>query len=80
MGAPSVGDADNFRLYHTPGFGWRWPLKFRRVPTLSKGSFVSPIFSWDMCSLYMDQLELKEQTIHVRIAGVDAPEVRWLYK
>jgi endonuclease YncB( thermonuclease family) len=24
--------------------------------------------------------ELKEQTIHVRIAGVDAPEVRWLYK
>lgn len=50
----SVGDADNFRLYHTPGFGWRWPLKFRRVPTLSK--------------------ELKEQTIHVRIAGVDAPE------
>ncbi|KAG2079665.1 SNase-domain-containing protein [Suillus discolor] len=50
----SVGDGDNFRLYHTPGFGWRWPLKFRRVPTLSK--------------------ELKEQTIHVRIAGVDAPE------
>lgn len=50
----SVGDADNFRLYHTPGFGWRWPLKVRRVPTLSK--------------------ELKEQTIHIRIAGVDAPE------
>ncbi|KAG1849531.1 SNase-domain-containing protein [Suillus subluteus] len=42
----SVGDADNFRLYHTPGLGG--------VPTLSK--------------------ELKEQTIHVRIAGVDAPE------
>ncbi|KAG2051158.1 staphylococcal nuclease, partial [Suillus hirtellus] len=50
----SVGDGDNFRLYHTPGFGWRWPLKFRRVPALSK--------------------ELKEQTIHIRIAGVDAPE------
>ncbi|KAG2133784.1 SNase-domain-containing protein [Suillus bovinus] len=50
----SVGDADNFRLYHTPGFGWRWPLKFRRVPTLNK--------------------DLREQTIHVRIAGVDAPE------
>ncbi|KZP27968.1 nuclease [Athelia psychrophila] len=50
----SVGDADNFRLYHTPGFGWRWPLKFRRVPTLSK--------------------ELKDETIHIRIAGVDAPE------
>ncbi|KAG0693870.1 hypothetical protein DFH29DRAFT_785082, partial [Suillus ampliporus] len=50
----SVGDADNFRLCHTPAIGWRWPLKFRRVPTLSK--------------------KLKDQTIHVRIAGVDAPE------
>jgi hypothetical protein len=29
---------------------------------------------------HMNQKELKEQTIHVRIAGVDAPEVRWLYK
>ncbi|KAF8836238.1 staphylococcal nuclease [Paxillus ammoniavirescens] len=50
----SVGDADNFRLYHTPGIGWRWPLKFRRVPTTSK--------------------DLKDKTIHIRIAGVDAPE------
>jgi len=33
----SVGDADNFRLYHTPGFGWRWPLKFRSVPETVKG-------------------------------------------
>ncbi|KAG1750365.1 uncharacterized protein EDB91DRAFT_1333888 [Suillus paluster] len=32
--------------------GWRWPLKFRRVTTLSK-----------------------DQTIHVRIASVDAPEI-----
>ncbi|KAN0080311.1 hypothetical protein V8E55_009877 [Tylopilus felleus] len=50
----SVGDADDFRLYHTPGMGWRWPFKIRRVPTRRK--------------------ELKNQTIHVRIAGVDAPE------
>ncbi|CAG8651574.1 17202_t:CDS:2, partial [Acaulospora colombiana] len=28
----SVGDGDNFRLYHTPGFGWKSPLKFRSVP------------------------------------------------
>ncbi|KAF9235906.1 hypothetical protein BU15DRAFT_89387 [Melanogaster broomeanus] len=49
----SVADADNFKLYHTPGFGWRWPLKFRRVPT---------------------GRELKDKTIHIRIAGVDAPE------
>ncbi|PBK96916.1 nuclease [Armillaria gallica] len=32
----SVGDSDNFRLYHTPAFGWRWPIKFRRVPTTAK--------------------------------------------
>ncbi|KAK0459786.1 uncharacterized protein EV420DRAFT_1537723 [Desarmillaria tabescens] len=32
----SVGDSDNFRLYHTPAFGWRWPIKFRRVPTNAK--------------------------------------------
>ena len=33
----SVGDADNFRLYHTPGIGWRWPLKFRTIPTTRGG-------------------------------------------
>ncbi|CAE6453935.1 unnamed protein product [Rhizoctonia solani] len=31
-----VGDADNFRLYHTPGPFWFWPFKFRKVPTNSK--------------------------------------------
>ncbi|KAG9310867.1 SNase-domain-containing protein [Chiua virens] len=50
----SVGDADDFRLFHTPGFGWQWPLKIRRVPVRRK--------------------DLKDQTIHIRIAGVDAPE------
>ncbi|KAK6531917.1 putative endonuclease lcl3 [Orbilia ellipsospora] len=52
----SVGDADNFRMYHTPGgkwAGWGW-LPGRKVPESRK--------------------ELKGQTIHVRIAGVDAPE------
>ncbi|KAH8093112.1 SNase-domain-containing protein [Cristinia sonorae] len=49
----SVGDNDNFRLYHTPAFGWRWPLKFRRVPI---------------------RKNLKGQTIHIRLAGIDAPE------
>ncbi|KAA8893387.1 hypothetical protein FN846DRAFT_537111 [Sphaerosporella brunnea] len=52
----SVGDGDNFRIYHTPGgrlLGWGW-LPGRRVPTLKK--------------------DLKDQTVHVRIAGVDAPE------
>ncbi|KAF3192016.1 putative endonuclease lcl3 [Orbilia oligospora] len=50
----SVGDADNFRLFHTPGgrwTGWGW---LRRIPEGRK--------------------MLKGQTIHIRIAGVDAPE------
>ena len=34
----SVGDADNFRLYHTPGFGWRGLLKFRHVPSTTRGA------------------------------------------
>ncbi|KIO30478.1 hypothetical protein M407DRAFT_69214 [Tulasnella calospora MUT 4182] len=50
----SVGDGDNFRLYHTPGLFWRWPIKLRRVPTETKA--------------------LKDQTLHIRMAGVDAPE------
>ncbi|KAI8982592.1 hypothetical protein BDB01DRAFT_723504 [Pilobolus umbonatus] len=47
----AVGDSDNFRLYHTPGWGWHW---IRQVPKKRK--------------------ELLNQTIAVRIAGVDAPE------
>ncbi|KAI0075237.1 staphylococcal nuclease [Panus rudis PR-1116 ss-1] len=50
----SVGDSDGFRLYHTPGFGWRWPFKFRSVPSTNK--------------------ELQNQTLSIRIAGIDAPE------
>ncbi|RDX49048.1 staphylococcal nuclease [Lentinus brumalis] len=50
----SVGDADNFRVYHTPGIGWRWPLKFRSIP--------------------VGRTDLKDKTIHIRMAGVDAPE------
>ncbi|TCD62835.1 putative endonuclease lcl3 [Steccherinum ochraceum] len=50
----SVGDNDNFRLYHTPGIGWKWPLKLKRVPTKRDG--------------------LRDQTIHIRLAGIDAPE------
>ncbi|KAI9892309.1 MAG: putative endonuclease lcl3 [Vezdaea aestivalis] len=50
----SVGDGDDFRLFHTPGgrmAGWGW---FRHVPE--------------------SRTALAHQTIHVRIAGVDAPE------
>ncbi|KAI4868556.1 SNase-domain-containing protein [Hypoxylon rubiginosum] len=50
----SVGDGDNFHLYHTPGgrmAGWGW---LRRVP--------------------VKRAELKNKTIPIRIAGIDAPE------
>ncbi|KAF7503874.1 hypothetical protein GJ744_003071 [Endocarpon pusillum] len=53
----SVGDGDNFRVFHTPGgrlAGWGW-LPWRRVPNEKK--------------------ELKNKTIHIRLAGVDAPEL-----
>ncbi|ORY28499.1 hypothetical protein BCR39DRAFT_468219 [Naematelia encephala] len=50
----SVGDGDNFRLYHTPGPFFHYPLKFRSIPVTAK--------------------ELKDETIHIRIAGCDAPE------
>ncbi|KAI9803969.1 MAG: putative endonuclease lcl3 [Piccolia ochrophora] len=52
----SVGDGDNFRLFHTPGgrwMGWGW-VPGRKVPTKRD--------------------ELKDRTIHIRLAGVDAPE------
>lgn len=49
----SVGDADNFRMVHTP---LPWPLSMlQRIPK--------------------DKKTLKDNTIHVRLAGVDAPEV-----
>jgi endonuclease YncB( thermonuclease family) len=50
----SVGDGDNFRLFHTPGgrlAGWSW---LRSVPSARSA--------------------LTNQTIHIRLAGVDAPE------
>ncbi|KAL2823154.1 hypothetical protein BDW59DRAFT_149011 [Aspergillus cavernicola] len=53
----SVGDGDNFRIYHTPGgrlAGWGW-LPWKKVPKGKK--------------------ELKDNTIHIRLAGVDAPEL-----
>ncbi|KAK5089231.1 putative endonuclease lcl3 [Lithohypha guttulata] len=51
----SVGDADNFRLFHTP-FGrlGLWGI-LRKVPEDTKA--------------------LKNNTIHIRLAGIDAPEL-----
>ena len=49
----AIGDADGFRLYHTPGV-WLF-ARLWRVPK--------------------DKKVLKDKTISIRIAGVDAPEV-----
>ncbi|KAL4907538.1 putative endonuclease lcl3 [Aspergillus multicolor] len=53
----SVGDGDNFRIFHTPGgrlAGWGW-LPWKRIPKGKK--------------------ELRDNTVHVRLAGIDAPEL-----
>ncbi|KAF2806884.1 SNase-domain-containing protein [Mytilinidion resinicola] len=53
----SVGDADNFRFFHTPGgriAGWGW-LPWKMVPKKRE--------------------ELSAKTLHIRIAGIDAPEM-----
>ena len=54
----SVGDGDNFRLFHTPGgrlAGWGWLPRRREYKNKTT--------------------KLYDQTLHVRIAGVDAPEM-----
>jgi len=52
----SVGDGDNFHLFHTPGgrwMGWGW-FPGRQVTKTKK---------------------LRGRTVHVRLAGIDAPEM-----
>jgi endonuclease YncB( thermonuclease family) len=73
----SVGDADNFRLYHTPGFGWRGPFKFRHVPTTYRGTRSSHFTIPKPITTNKIQRDagLKGKTIHIRMAGMDAPEV-----
>ena len=84
----SVGDGDNFRLYHTPGgrfLGWGW-LSLPGIPFLGgrqrrgRGSGNNSNSNSDggaagFRRVPSTRAELKDQTIHVRIAGVDAPEL-----
>lgn len=68
----SVGDGDNFRLYHTPGgrlAGWGiLPLASRRVPSNSD-TLIKDKRTGKMARA------LTDKTVHVRIAGIDAPEL-----
>ncbi|KAI9653260.1 MAG: putative endonuclease lcl3 [Alyxoria varia] len=72
----SVGDADNFRLYHTPAgiFGlfppFPIPLLRRTVPGYPPRS-ISP----NATSKNQSPAHQSNQTIHIRIAGMDAPEL-----
>lgn len=84
-------------MYHTPGPFWRWPLKFRRVPTGVKGelflgtsggqcryrhnerrNYLSGLHTLALPRVReedADPSDLKNQTLSIRIAGVDAPEM-----
>ena len=68
----SVGDGDNFRLYHTPGgllAGWHW-LPFRHIPSDRKELRNKTV------RLQNSPRNATETTqIHVRLAGIDAPEL-----
>jgi endonuclease YncB( thermonuclease family) len=58
----SVGDGDNFRLFHTPGgrmLGWGWLRQIGKQSVNKNGK---------------KRIGGTEGTLHVRIAGVDAPE------
>lgn len=59
----SVGDGDNFRLFHTPGgrlMGWGWLRQIGQSRKMKNGK---------------KKMLSTEGTLHVRIAGVDAPEL-----
>ncbi|KAK9453493.1 hypothetical protein V1511DRAFT_447247, partial [Dipodascopsis uninucleata] len=65
-----VGDGDNFRLFHTPGgllAGWLW---IRRIP-FENGRY-KPLHV--NSKIRVKKRKLSDETIHVRLCGIDAPE------
>ncbi|KAL9617963.1 MAG: hypothetical protein Q9160_007268 [Pyrenula sp. 1 TL-2023] len=69
----TVGDGDNFRLYHTPGgrlVGYQW-LRAR----LRSENNVGYLRKWIWSSRKTEKRLKADETIHVRLAGVDAPEL-----
>ncbi|KAL9107871.1 MAG: hypothetical protein Q9227_007289 [Pyrenula ochraceoflavens] len=74
----SVGDGDNFRLYHAPGgrlLGYFW-LPGRRVRAAEANANTGTIDGpwWRPSKAGRRRLK-SDDTIHVRLAGVDAPEL-----
>lgn len=76
----SVGDGDNFRFYHTPGglgAGWGW-LVGRRAYLLRNATDVKNKSNNNHNTkdgFAALPKEVRDQTLHVRIAGIDAPEL-----
>lgn len=64
---------DNFRLFHTPGPFFSLPFKIRSIPSTTKGEtdLLRHVHIEDEADT---RIELKDQTLHIRISGIDAPE------
>lgn len=73
----SVGDGDNFRLFHTPGgrlAGWGWfPSRRFYLPSPARDAAKTNPSTVPPTARAAQSPKL--ETIHVRIAGVDAPEL-----
>lgn len=65
----SVGDGDDFRFFHTPGgfgAGWGWlPGRRAHVASPKRGNAKTAALP----------KKIRDATMHVRIAGIDAPEL-----
>lgn len=73
----SVGDGDNFHLFHTPGgkaVGWGWLRKIPETRKELKDRTVRAIISILNCHKSISLNRFAHMQIPVRLAGVDAPE------
>jgi endonuclease YncB( thermonuclease family) len=64
---PHVGDGDNFRFYHVPAMVPIWWVR-----RFSLASY--PRTAWWFGFQNKKRMKLDEYTLHVRLAGMDAPE------
>lgn len=69
----TVGDGDNFRLYHTPGgrlAGYYWLHDL-----VQSTNNIGYLRRWPSFGKNKQQRLKGDETIHIRLAGVDAPEL-----
>ncbi|OQD84297.1 hypothetical protein PENANT_c013G06271 [Penicillium antarcticum] len=78
----SVGDGDNFRIFHTPGgrlAGWGW-MPWKKVPKVKKELKDNTVRLHHYTQVYNQQIRSylhiqPTPQIHIRLAGIDAPEL-----